>query len=46
MCRFNVFGQQARQTTIWTCENFLGNYKALTFKDAIQNPLNTSIKLG
>jgi hypothetical protein len=42
----NTAEQEAWQTIIWTCENFLGNNKALTYKDGIQNLLNAYNKLG
>lgn len=46
MRRLNVPEQEAWQAFIWTCENFLENKKALTYKDGIQNLLNTYNKLG
>ncbi|KAL4125789.1 hypothetical protein QTP88_010029 [Uroleucon formosanum] len=42
----NTAEQEAWQAFIWTCENFLGNHKALTYKDGIQNLLNAYNKLG
>lgn len=42
----NKAEQEAWQAFIWTCENFLGNHKALTYKDGIQNLLNAYNKLG
>ncbi|KAL4101305.1 hypothetical protein QTP88_021325 [Uroleucon formosanum] len=46
VCHLNTAEQEAWQAFIWTCENFLGNYKALTYKDGIQNLLNAYNKLG
>jgi len=44
--RLNTAEQEAWQAFIWTCENFLGNHKALTYKDGVQNLLNAYNKLG
>jgi hypothetical protein len=45
MRRLNTAEQVIWQTFIWTFENFLGNYKALTHKDEIPNLLNAYNKL-
>jgi len=46
VCRLNTARQEVWHAFIWTCENFLGNHKALTYKDGIQNLLNAYNKLG
>jgi len=44
--RLNTAEKEAWQAFTWTCENFLENHKALTYKDRILNLLNAYNKVG